>query len=151
MRCMLVRYARKMHAYGNRENSDLSLSIPRRTPGHGGVGPSVRICHRTTCLSPGDDRFVHHHYDGVSPSPGDRFAIVRLVLNVPRSSLYDAWQKRFLLTAPFFRRGEARLPNQRGPLKSHTRRNTPLAAPRRRQAMQHIVQSSRSHRAVIVR
>jgi hypothetical protein len=26
----------------NRENFDLSLSIPRRTPGQGGVGPSVQ-------------------------------------------------------------------------------------------------------------
>jgi hypothetical protein len=31
----------------NREIFDLALSIPRRTPGQGGVGPSVRIGHRT--------------------------------------------------------------------------------------------------------
>jgi len=28
----------------NRENFDLSLSIPRRMPGQGGVGPSVHKC-----------------------------------------------------------------------------------------------------------
>ena len=42
MRCMPMRCM-------NRENFDLSLSIPRRTPGQGGVGPSVRICRRRGC------------------------------------------------------------------------------------------------------
>jgi hypothetical protein len=85
-------------------------------------------------------------------------AIARLVLNVPRSSRMTPWQTQFLLTASF-RCGEARLPNQRGPLKatsdaihcfsssgtslSHCQfldtNRLLVAAPRRQQAVQHIV------------
>jgi hypothetical protein len=40
------------HEMYESENFDLSLSIPRRTPGQGCVGPSVRICHRTAAAFP---------------------------------------------------------------------------------------------------